>query len=119
MNEVNKILIEIEARASAATKGPWKSDWPHGLIHPPYAACGEDHEPIVHTDGVSRKSDQEFIAHARQDIPLLIALLRKAVEQRDDLLSGLVHSSQDHIDEWRENANKELAELATRNGEEK
>lgn len=57
-----KRLDEIEARLSAATPGPWtRTQW-------------EEEQPDVPWD-----ADAEFIAHAREDVPALVAVVR-AVE---------------------------------------
>jgi hypothetical protein len=85
-------LDEVEARANAATEGPWRaltsgrrggdhwhvtdSDQSIALIH---ASDGEDED--------MREPDAEFIAHARTDVPALVAEVRRlrakvvAVEQ--------------------------------------
>lgn len=67
-------LSEIERRCAAATPGPWKS----------YAE-GRDHtagDSFIMTGGDdiyltgATLADQDFIAHARQDIPALIREIR-------------------------------------------
>ena len=77
-------LVEIQARADAATDGPWSfvadtrltdttSQWRIGSV----AACadvasvtrfGDDHD------------DAEFIAHARADVPALVDALRAVLD---------------------------------------
>lgn len=68
-------INEIEKRATAATPGPWYEDhaelWSHGNF------IGL----IMH-----RSFDAEFIAHAREDIPALIAELLAQTERADDLM---------------------------------
>jgi len=73
-------IREIEDRCNAATKGPWES-----FIE------GRDHlggDSMIRTGGMDSDSpdlyiydgtdaDLDFIAHARQDIPLLIAEIRR------------------------------------------
>ena len=73
-------LAEIEARVQVATPGPWKSMWE-----------GRDHESGDHfimrgtDDGrhddlylsPSRIEDQDFVAHSRQDVPALLAEVRR------------------------------------------
>ena len=78
MNRLN----EIEARANAATEGPWWADWrftdwevcctvgDHGL--PALIASDADGE------------DAEFIAHARADVPDMAAALRAVLEIHQD-----------------------------------
>ena len=68
-------LSEIEARARAATPGPWQS-----FIE------GRDHESgsnFIKTKGKdiellgATEPDQDFIAHARQDVPRLVDEIRR------------------------------------------
>jgi hypothetical protein len=62
-------LDEIDARAGKATPGPWRES----------GSC------IIQTDHVTRdvweipqcKSDTLFIAHARDDVPALVAEVRR------------------------------------------
>ena len=71
-------IEEIKARAEAATPGPW-------LVHPHESAEGQ---LVVdeHYDNVAEcyvPEDATFIAHAREDIPYLLAeveRLRAALE---------------------------------------
>lgn len=76
-------LAGIEARASAATEGPWKvkecapctgrgrldvSIWAHDGNVSIADWCDEDE---------FTKADAEFIAHARTDVPALLAMVRE------------------------------------------
>jgi hypothetical protein len=67
-------LAEMEKRCSEATPGPWQS-WVEGRDH--YAG-----DSFIRTDGEdiylsgATVADQDFIAHARQDVPRLIAEVR-------------------------------------------
>ena len=72
-------LDEIEARANAATPGPWEGKRNGGM----YA---RDREPVFET-GCGCCSDPDltdensaFIAHARTDVPALIARVRELEE---------------------------------------
>ncbi len=87
-------LDQIEARANAATEGPW-APWrdqdgaPHmnGLLMVGNADAvipeGEfwvedvDINPVAHT---YLPEDREFIAHARTDVPALVAALRAVLK---------------------------------------
>lgn len=73
-------LAEIEARERAATPGPWVYFDQEGVF------CGEIHsaredggfEHITDTPEYDeRDNDMKFIAHARTDIPSLIAMIRE------------------------------------------
>lgn len=66
-------LGEIQARADAATAGPWLR---RPSSSPRYAVVNNSAINIVPT---IRLKDAEFIAHAREDVPELVEALR-AVE---------------------------------------
>jgi hypothetical protein len=79
-------LDEIQARADAATEGPWVATpndrivsstktWPEG---DPYDVAGMFGHKGAVVEGC-RTPDALFIAHAREDVPKLVAALR-AVE---------------------------------------
>ncbi|WP_338640970.1 hypothetical protein [Burkholderia pyrrocinia] len=76
-------LNEIEARCKAATPGPWVSyvegrDHESGsnfIMTGPEWARSED----IELSGATI-ADQDFIAHARQDIPMLVAEVRRLKE---------------------------------------
>lgn len=70
-----KRLAEIRARVEAATPGPWKGDTGQ---HPPYPQVVRAPVPVnAMTDVVATvtrfQGDQAFIAHARTDVPDLLA----------------------------------------------
>ena len=68
-------MVAIRHRCDQATPGPWKS-YVEGRDHDSGSSFimtgGEDIELI----GAS-VADQDFIAHARQDIPQLVAEIRR------------------------------------------
>jgi hypothetical protein len=67
-------LAEMEKRCAEATPGPWSS-WVEGRDH--YSG-----DSFIRTEGEdiylsgTTAADQDFIAHARQDVPRLIAEVR-------------------------------------------
>ena len=73
MSITDKRLTDIRARLAAATEGPWSVDGP--------AQCGPGDTLTVYPveDGGTLAyvqpswDDAEFIAHAREDIPALLA----------------------------------------------
>lgn len=72
---LESVLKEIEERCERATPGPWASfvegrDFTSGASF--IRTGGEDIELLGATS-----DDQDFIAHAREDIPLLIAEIRR------------------------------------------
>lgn len=86
-------LDEIQARADAATAGPWDLVQRDGLSDEvdSIASASTDEDVVLGQDeqgGPSwlREEDAEFIIHAREDIPKLLAALRDvlyAVRQSD------------------------------------
>lgn len=71
-------LEEIQARVDAATAGPWMA-FVEGRDHSSGSSfirtAGEDIELTGASTG-----DLDFIAHARQDLPLLLATIRRLRE---------------------------------------
>ena len=75
-------IVEIKKRCEQATPGPWKS-YVEGRDHTSgdnfIMTAAED----IYLTGAT-VADQDFIAHARQDLPILVAeveRLRKLVSQ--------------------------------------
>jgi len=80
-------LAAIEARCDAATPGPWKS-YIEGRDHDSgsdfiMTGEGETRGYDIEMTGATH-ADQDFIASARQDIPRLIAEIRRLRGERDD-----------------------------------
>lgn len=73
-------LDEMEARCNAATPAPWQSfiEGRDHLSGSNFIRTGgrDDSCPDIELIGATH-ADQDFIAHARQDIPALIAELRR------------------------------------------
>lgn len=79
-------LGAIEARAAAATPGPWEADhntpFSDELVgifatdQKRYVLRVED-QCMVDDDQIARTPDAEFIAHARTDVPALVAEVRR------------------------------------------
>jgi hypothetical protein len=78
-------LDEIEARALAATAGPWRSmvegrdhtSGSHFIMTGEGESRGDDIELLSAT-----VADQDFIASARQDVPKLVAEIRRLRKQQ-------------------------------------
>ena len=93
MNRLN----EIEARANAATEGPWewegeaKAEWEIGANS--LVPSRRPDDPVLYGYGydasgieVKTPADAEFIAHARTDVPWLL----EQVERRDKALEAVL-----------------------------
>jgi len=75
----------IKARAETATEGPWWTGMHDGFSYTVEGPNTDSH-PVAQR---LIRSDAEFIAHAREDIPALLAALEEAERQRDDLEARL------------------------------
>lgn len=75
-----KRLDEIEARANAATEGPWTAEYSgeqgNCVLPPGYRST---REAVAVTRLLRARADAEFIAQARTDVPALVAALRAVV----------------------------------------
>jgi hypothetical protein len=71
-------LFAIQARCDQASRGPWKS-FIEGRDHESgssFIRTGEMQGADIELFGAT-EADQDFIAHARQDIPALLAEIRR------------------------------------------
>ena len=73
-------LDDIERRASRATAGPWTS-FVEGRDHVSGSSFIRTGADDIELSGATI-DDQDFIAHARQDIPALIAEVRRLLAGR-------------------------------------
>lgn len=100
MNNLPQYLREVEERLGAISSIKWKDagDW----FHDYNVACG------LHQDEDIEQAVCDLIAHAPTDLRTLIAMLRLAIEQRDEWApygGGLEH------EQALERANAELSAL--------
>ncbi len=73
-------LDEIEARTNAATEGPWMGiRYPDGFLGRVIGGNG-----FGVAEDFPDDADAEFIAHARTDVPALVAALRAVLEIHQD-----------------------------------
>lgn len=87
-------LSAIEARADAATPGPWIVSADFSEVIAPCPCCGRI--CVCDCFGVPGHADcynSDFIAHAREDIPALLAKVRSQGEEIERLRGLLVESS--------------------------
>ena len=95
MNRLN----EIEARANAATEGPWewegeaKAEWEIGANS--LVPSRRPDDPVLYGYGydasgieVKTPADAEFIAHARTDMPDMAAALRAVLKLHKEDVHG-------------------------------
>lgn len=84
-------LVEIKKRCEAATTGPWISiiegrDQPLGGDSFILRGASDVRQEDLYLTGAT-VADQDFIAHARQDIPLLL----DEIERLRDLLNSAIN----------------------------
>ena len=92
-------LDEIEARANAATKGPWAT-YRDGIASPAFVNAPSTAVCEIQSDSFVREPDQgdadgSFIALARTDVPALVAALRAVhqIASDPDTISALEHGA--------------------------
>lgn len=92
---------EIRDRAEAATPGPWKVEKDYcdcseyGCPHPPFAVAFGPFTSFENTTD-RHHYDAEFTAHAREDVPALLAELAAVRAERDEARRQLEMVS-DHV----------------------
>jgi hypothetical protein len=85
-------LKAIEARANAATPGPWKAEGDDECIL--YVRAANGHTVVTTDSGVyTTDEDAIFIAAARTDVPKLVAEVRRLREAFVDAWDAGFHSS--------------------------
>lgn len=77
----------IEARADAATEGPWAEDHEGetAVTFRCYKIKQKDYPLMV----IATDPDAEFIGYAREDVPLLIAEVRRLQAENEILVNEL------------------------------
>ena len=84
MSDLTDLLGEIQDRADEAADGPWYWASRMTVDGDSWAVFdGGDHALASNSDGWS--ADASFIAHAREDVPRLVAALRGVLRQADAL----------------------------------
>lgn len=102
MTDLETMLKEIEERANAA------SDWKClQLTHYPKETWGLTLNYSETNGTFFSKEDATFIAHARTDVPRLVAALREAIRQRDSIAGT---EFEDEID-FKNDSDDELAAI--------
>lgn len=77
-------LDEIEARANAATEGPW--EWDRHVRGNGHVVIGDGlRRAHLPEDVAGDAENAEFIAYARTDVPRLVAALRAVLDVCDGL----------------------------------
>ena len=110
-------LDAIEARANAATDGPWRhGNWSDHLGDRRVISGGDGCYEVERLD-IMRAHDAEFIAHARGDVPDLVAKVRRltaeAATQREwfEAADAAAERRLDQSIAWMERAEAAEAEV--------
>ena len=91
-----KRLDEIEARANAATEGPWMGiRYPDGFLGRVIGGNG-----FGVAEDFPDDADAEFIAHARTDVPALVAALRGVLEVHKCLAPSWEKERDEGLRDW-------------------
>lgn len=95
---------EIAARLKAATAGPWS-------VSPEYSdVLGPDGEQLA---DFWYDADGEFMAHAREDVPVLLAELAAVRAERDQARERVAELERPEIESMRNQVRDSYAELIT------
>lgn len=88
-------LREIEARAAAATKGPWFEQYEYDGQRTVAMIRSVDRTFCInkanHVEGLPHQqtlANGMFIAHAREDVPALVAEVRRLQEFTTEITEG-------------------------------
>uniref|UniRef100_UPI003F495274 hypothetical protein n=1 Tax=Arthrobacter silvisoli TaxID=2291022 RepID=UPI003F495274 len=86
MTAPDEFLAPIRERLAAATEGPWVAEYSgeQGNCVIPHDAQST-REAVAITRLYHQQADAEFIAHAREDVPRLLAALDGVLALADDL----------------------------------
>ena len=97
-------LDAIEQRANAATEGPWEAgddDWDGGYIRMPADGFGVAYIATHIQQGADEGcADAEFIAHARADVPALLAEVRRLRADAEQAYSWARQIADRYGDDW-------------------
>ena len=118
MTEEDRILsesgvAEIEARASAATPGPWQARF----IYRVFQSARRVPDNLFGTHPEQDWPDSNFIANARADIPALCCSLRQAMQRLRVVTEdrNLLYSEIGEIRENEKSLNAQLYQVRTEN----
>jgi|HubBroStandDraft_6_1064221.scaffolds.fasta_scaffold02059_20 hypothetical protein len=78
MSNLSTRLREIQERCDAATPGPWRVSKSEDIM------ADDASGGFIIASGLSWQPEHDFIAHAREDVPFLLAEIDRlrAIEQR-------------------------------------
>src|SRR5713101_6577091 len=83
-DKMSRLLAVVRRRVERATPGPWRYEHGTNSIYAGEAVPGDS------VADVHGPQDGTFIAHAREDIPALIAEVERQYAKRDALREALI-----------------------------
>ena len=86
----NDELAQIKARCEAATPGPWVSEMGNVYADTPEGNLRLDYMAVAY-DITQEDNDGPFIAHARTDIPRLLAAIEGLQIELDNAEMNAIH----------------------------
>jgi hypothetical protein len=103
----HETLTAIRQRTESATPGPWKYKVPFEAPDQPTIRNYDDDTVISVVCGMGTYEDAEFLTHAREDIPMLLAEVDRLrnIEKEAELLSKYANFLKSVIacgEEWTE-----------------
>ena len=107
-------IAEIEARAGSATPGDWLYD---SIDRELYVNIAKPHVPVIAVLKNNEPNDEDqllfdglFLAHARTDVPALIATISEMREAHEKRVTELLEANNARLEEKRA-AEARIAEL--------
>lgn len=111
MPETTRRLDEIKERCEQAAPGPWRVEAHDGDNAPPWILC--DALRFAMAELVADAPTHDFLAHAREDIPYLLAALTDAVQriQEKQRTIDLINAELGRMGQRLDDAHAEIARL--------
>lgn len=88
--DIEAFVAEVEARANKATPGPWRQGYYEKWhvfvpLNEGLAGCGEERVLLGFNEQFVLGADGAFVAHARADVPRLVAIVREQASELADM----------------------------------
>lgn len=116
-------IDSIEARASAATEGPWWGGADRRTRANAVGLVGRLDDrgtgnaiAVLAGVGMDRVADAEFIAHSRTDVPALVTRVRQAEADRDEARAALAKARAEALARITEAAEYDPGDQPTNSG---
>ena len=115
MTDLTNLLATMRGRAEAATEGPWETTaslYPDETLHDHVTQSADIENDICETPRTPQGiEDAEFIAHARTDVPRLLAALEGVLALAYEFVSEITDEigvEEETMDMMRDEAAKRI-----------